>query len=74
MGVIIYRQDSVNAAKAARPTLRQHLKKEVFEAVERHLSECDIDRDDFGLYFDALDEAGLVGWTSPRLPGARFRL
>lgn len=52
MGVIIYRQDWVNAAKATRPTLRQHLKKEAFEAVERRLREGDIDRDDFGHFFD----------------------
>ena len=63
MGVIINRQDWVNAAKAARPTLRQHLKKEAFEAVERRLREGDIDRDDFGPFFDTPDEADLVGVT-----------
>ena len=63
MGVIINRKDWVNAAKATRPTLRQHLKKEAFEAVERRLREGDIDRDDFGHFFDTPDEADLVGVT-----------
>ena len=59
MRLVISRKDWVKAVKATPPTLRQHLMKEVFEAVNRPLADGDIDRDDCGSMFFGVDEADL---------------
>ena len=60
MRLVITKKDWVKAVKATRPTLRQQLTKEAFEAVDRPLIDGDIDRDAFGHLFDTPDEADLA--------------
>lgn len=60
MQLVITCTDWVKADKATRPTPRQRLKKEAFGAVDRPLTEGDIDREAFRDVFDTPDEADLA--------------